>query len=91
MRQQGKGYAIERIGISRPVRNGKEDVVTQYSVSGSFFGRSADTRKIKTAERVQAKMKAWGYSLRGPRGEEGQLAYARIIKEGNNRYVNAFE
>ena len=65
--------------------------MTQHPVNGSFFGLGADARKTKTTERVLEKMRAWGYSLRGPRGEEGRLAYTRITREEDDRYILAME
>lgn len=70
---------------------GRWEALTQRPVNGSFFGQGADARKTKTTERVLEKMMAWGYALRGPRGEEGRLAYVRITKEEDGRYIMAME
>ena len=77
--------------IRRLGQPGRREALTQRPGNGSFFGQGADARKTKTTERVLEKMRAWGYSLRGPRGEEGRLAYVRITKEEDDRYIIAME
>jgi len=65
--------------------------MTQRPDNGSFFGQGAESRKTKTTQRVLEKMRAWGYSLRGSMAAEGRLAYVRIMRDEEARYVTSME